>query len=169
MGAYLGFSSVKECESFLRNRHMWFARAVAKRFPPAEHRRVVDVGGYTGHTAQALKKVGYRVVVTIDPEGERSPGVALRKRRFLVQDAQGFDLVVGFRPCGASQKIIRAGKYRPVALLPCCCSKIWPPIVVRGKTIWPYPISGITKFFHTCGVKFSRVGPVFMTRKRGDA
>ncbi len=155
----------KEFKKYWRDTHLWFARAVAKRFPPAEHRRVADVGGYTGLTAQALKKVGYPVVVTIDPQGRKSSGVALLKRKFLVRDAEDFDLVVGFRPCGASQKIVRAGKYCPVALLPCGCGRVWIPIVARGKTIWPYAMSGATKFFHICGVKFDRVGPVFMTRE----
>ncbi len=161
-----GFGTdAKEFRKYQRSPFRWFAEAIAKQFPPEQHRRVADVaGGPWGHSARALKAVGYRVVVMIDPSGRRLPGMSLRKRKFRVHDALEFDLLVGFRPCGASQKLIRAAKQVPLAFLPCGCGWVWPSIVSRGKKYAAAPMSGATKFFHICGVPFTRVGPVFMSR-----
>lgn len=177
-----GFPSVAAYRRYHRDPDLWFAQEVAKRFPPEDFPRVADVAGGYGHTAKALKKVGY-VVETFDPEGERVKGVRLHKRKFWVRDARDFDLVVGFRPCGASQKLIRAGKYRPIAMIPCFCRSVWPPIsrrkpgpkpkwrsiadsraIDRWRRLYPTPTTGATKFFKTQGVPFDRIGPLFISK-----
>ncbi len=101
------------------------ARAIKKRFPSSEFPRVADVAGGDGRLTSLLIKEGYRVTI-IDPAGCKVKGSRVLKRKFLVRDAQDYDLLVGFYPCQASQKLLRAAKYKPVVFHPCKCRHHWP-------------------------------------------
>jgi len=100
-------------------------------------------------------RLGYRTVV-IDPEGKRpGGGVGLRKRRFLVRDAQSFDLLVGFAPCGGSLKLLRAARRCPVIFVPCTCRSFWPG---RGN-----PDAAARKMLNSLGVNFRVDDGIFIT------
>jgi hypothetical protein len=99
---------------------------VKKTFPHRRFPRVADVGGGDGHFSEALRDAGYKPTV-IDPEASCTPrDVEVFKRKFLVQDADNFDLLVGLCPCSASQKLVRAAKRVPVVFVPCMCRSVWP-------------------------------------------
>lgn len=107
-------------------------REIQKHYPPEEYPRVADVAGGNGQLTQLLLKAGYKVTL-IDPSSKKVKGARFWKRKFLVRDRKDFDLIIGYRPCGASQKMVRAAKYMPVVLVLCGCRSIWPGCC--GK--WP--------------------------------
>lgn len=99
---------------------------VISTFPPDRFPRVADVAGGDGHLAVGLREAGYKATV-IDPAAHCVPkGVVVLRRKFLVQDAERFDLLVGLGPCDVSQKLVRAAKRTPVVFVPCRCRRVWP-------------------------------------------
>ncbi len=155
----------------------WEAPALAKivqLHPPESFPRVADVGGGHGRMARCLRDLGYRVTL-IDPtyylvngtqarrvrarerRKKANKGIRVRRRRFLVRDAADFDLLVGMRPCSASQQLVRAAKQKPLIMLPCYgCARVWP-----GNSC---TVANIEKFFRAMGVGFRREGrEVFWT------
>ena len=82
----------------------------------------------------------------------RKLGIKVRREKFLVRHAFAFDLLVGLRPCGASKKLVRAAKYRPLVLKPCTawCNWVWP-----GNS---GSIRSIERYFRALGVGFRRQG-----------
>ncbi len=122
----------------------WLARLTRILFPPADFPRVADIAGGRGSLSTALIREGFKVTL-IDPapggytlhrcKGRRvlrpsrhsnvPKGVKLRRKRFLVRHADDFDVLVGAHPCGASKKLVRAARQRPVILVPCWCRSVW--------------------------------------------
>ncbi len=146
---------------------------IVELHPPEEFPRVADVGGGTGRMAVVLRELGYKVTL-IEPVRHRTrgwrrlkngkyravtrllrgpslEGIRVRRRKFLVRDALDYDLLVAVRPCGASQKLVRAAKYRPLVLLPC----------TEYCTVWPGKsgaVANIERCFRDLGVGFRRQG-----------
>lgn len=99
---------------------------VISTFPPDRFPHVADVAGGEGRFAVALRDAGYKPTV-IDPAAPCVPkGVEVWKRKFLVQDAENFDLLIDLGPCDASQKLVRAAKRTPLVFVPCRCRRVWP-------------------------------------------
>lgn len=128
---------------------------VVSTFPPRRFPHVADVAGGDGHFAEALRDAGYKPTV-IDPSEHGVPkGVEVLERRFLVQDAEDFDLLVGLGPCDASQKLVRAAKKAPLVLVPCRCRRVWPGS--RDSVL------EAAAFLRKQGVPFQKKGPMFWT------
>ncbi len=119
----MGFDMVKRAKNREELRRE-FLKEIKRRYPVRKFPRSADVAGGHGNLAKWLVKAGYKVTI-IDPKGYRVDGARLWKRKFFVQDHVFFDLIVGFAPCGASQKIVRAGKYKAAVLAPCGCRSVW--------------------------------------------
>jgi hypothetical protein len=128
---------------------------VISTFPPDAFPNVADVAGGDGHFAVALRDAGYKPTV-IDPMTTCVPkGVQVLKRKFLVQDAERFDLLVGLGPCSASQKLLRAARRVPVVFVPCMC-----------RSVWPKPRNTVLEaaaFLRKQKVPFKKDGPMFWT------
>ncbi len=153
----------------LSERHRPFLARVLELYPPDLYPRVADVGGAGGYMAIPLLRAGYKVTV-IDPavrtardrglwkSPRRKPlprGVKKAPRKFLVKDAADFDLLVGFFPCDASLKLIRAAKYKPLIFQPCWCRRFWP-----GEES---TIKEISSYFRDMDVSFRKKGRIFWT------
>lgn len=123
-------------------------------YPPERFPRVADVAGASGKYARALSRLGYDVTI-IDPRGSKSRKAQVWRRPFLVRDAQGFDLIVAVRACGASKKVARAARRVPTILVPCNCRHVWP----SGRA----PMPAATAFLRELGVPFRRMGTTIMT------
>jgi SAM-dependent methyltransferase len=111
-----------------RNAYDEVLSLIRKEFPKRDFPRVADIAGGDGRMAKRLTKAGYRVTV-IDPEesvDRRYRKIHVLRRKFLVKDAENFDLLVALSPCGASQKAIRAAKRKPIVFVPCICRSVWP-------------------------------------------
>jgi hypothetical protein len=82
----------------------------------------------------------------------RALGIKVRREKFLVRHASEFDVLFGLRPCGASKKLVRAAKYRPLVMKPCTawCSYVWP-----GNS---GSVRNIERYFRSLGVGFRREG-----------
>jgi len=132
-------------------------RVARTLYPPKTHPRVLDVAGGASPVATAFARAGYDVT-TIDPHGKRRKGIRFMKRRFLVRDAEGYDLLLAFRPCAASRKVVRASRSLPTIMIPCMCRSVWP------KSDVPY--RACAAYFRQLGIPFRRLGLVFLT---GDA
>ncbi len=120
----MGFDMVKRAKKWEKLRRE-LAKEIKRRYPVRKFPRIADVAGGAGSLAKMLVKAGYKVAI-IEPKGQKVKGARLWKRKFFVQDHVSFDLIVGFAPCGASQKLVRAGKYKPTVLVPCGCRSVWP-------------------------------------------
>lgn len=116
--------------------------------------RVADVGGGTGALSVALRDAGYDVTL-MDPRAPRIKGITTVERKFLVRDAEDFDLLVGVRPCSAGPKLVRAAKRRPLVFTPCDCPHHWPK---NSATL-----RSISTFFRSTGVRFRRDRRLFWT------
>ena len=116
------------------------AKFIATNFPPP--RRVADVAGGQGNLSLLLVERGYDCSV-IDP---RKTALSKRERRhsrrqrlaferiraqFQPEMAEGFDLVVGLHPDGATEAICHAALVCPVVLVPCC--KYWQGMESHGS------------------------------------
>lgn len=137
-------------------------RIVKRLYPPGEFPKVLDVAGGAGFYARALARVGYQVTI-IDPHARRAKTSSRNKPRILrrklkVADVDSFDLVFAYRPCGASQTVVRAARRRPVVLVPCTCSRVWPG---NGGFM-----AGAERFLKKLGVPYRRKGTVIFTGAR---
>lgn len=120
----MGFSYAKVRKQHQQERRD-LVKEIKKQHPPREFPRVADVaGGVDGDLTKLLLKAGYKVTL-IDYRGMKVKGARLWKRKFLVRDHEDFDLIVGYRPCGASRKLVRVAKYKPVVLAICGCRWVW--------------------------------------------
>ncbi len=131
------------------------AKLIRWNFPKKEFPRVVDIAGGRGYMATRLARAGYDVTL-IDPESNlEHPKVKVLKRRFFVQDADGFDFLVALAPCAASQKAVRAAKRKPIIFAPCRCRWVWP-----GSRA---PSTEAAAFFKKMKVPVRRDGNLFWT------
>ena len=104
-----------------------FARFVAGLVPPGERMamRVADVAAGKGALSWALREHGFLNIVPFEPKPRRGGQVrrlGMQVRDFTSKLADGFDLIVGMHPDGATDHILegaaRTGAL--VAISPCC-------------------------------------------------
>jgi hypothetical protein len=114
-----------------RRRFEVFAEFILRNSKPCH---VADVAGGQGYLSLILAQHGYDCTI-IDPrntnlsapdrKSARSNHVSLRrtKCKFIAEMAQGYDLVVGLHPDGATYELCRAAKVCRTMIVPCC--KMW--------------------------------------------
>ncbi len=129
---------------------------IKREFPCCDYPRVADIAGGHGYMAKLLTKAGYQVTV-VDPEADvdyrGKKKIKVLERKFLVKDAEDFDLLVALAPCEASQKAIRAAKKTSIIFAPCICRRVWP-----GNRD---PSIETAKFFRKMKVPFEQEGSLF--------
>jgi hypothetical protein len=104
-----------------------FARFIAFKIPVSMRAdlRVADVAAGRGYLSFALREHGFRRIVPFEPFPRRCGQVYrlnIQVREFNSKLAEGFDLLVGMHPDGATDCILDgAAKFGAMAIISPCC------------------------------------------------